>query len=724
MGFDITEVDLTGGAAKNASIRQIIADIFNVKVHVLENSGDPVSIGMALNAGKAYHNKTLGQPVSWTDAVKGLVVFKDEPTTPNSDNVRVYQSYLPKFGEMVIGAGNKGLSAAMMTDTLVENGWMFYNGEEFLPQEVLLAIQDILDDLGKKSIEGLKMLSVPRARDDRNQRAKRFMLTVAVKELGLISIHLSSGTKAVSGGTEVVSGGIEAFVYGVEPEKIEPLKNWLEVEKRLANETAEFERNFAPGSANHAMRAIHLQAHPPENGINGLFRNLTTLKKERHNASILIRYVDSNGHAGEMSFHPGSQNAYIFTQLQIRRALSGVFSSTIGANGVIEVSAPKTNVVGASKAMTTTLPQFLGFDLTKQKEVASALLEENRQELLEGLKKMAKGLRKSPDQQSLVYHALEILANHGQDHLVSRAMTADRIKGIVENFLHELDVEYNFAVEVEDFRDGKFLVTVTQTDLKPVKLLHSTFSDSYNSDRLRRIFSSNAVSILNINNNDFSVQLLISEAGAVSDNVLPKRRGYRPAWEVGYADNEANAAMVTAEVTRDPDDIYILRIREGDEVLVDLTINDALRAIGDTKESIRLAKEIEQRKPSPSGEIIILKKGLNSQIVPYYFGFDRSFSHKGTWRISQNALPHFEQWLDGLEQDVKRVAPSQAMTHQGGIDLTSRHLNMESSGQKINITFDPAMIAQFKRGDFSGVRIQILDVVPINLMPLLGLKED
>jgi hypothetical protein len=58
----------------------------------------------------------------------------------------------------------------------------------------------------------------------------------------------------------------------------------------------------------------------------------------------------------------------------------------------------------------------------------------------------------------------------------------------------------------------------------------------------------------------------------------------------------------------------------------------------------------------------------------------------------------------------------------GGIDLASKHLNMESSGQKVNITFDPAMIAQFKRGDFSGVRIQILDVTPVSLMPLLGLK--
>ena len=64
------------------------------------------------------------------------------------------------------------------------------------------------------------------------------------------------------------------------------------------------------------------------------------------------------------------------------------------------------------------------------------------------------------------------------------------------------------------------------------------------------------------------------------------------------------------------------------------------------------------------------------------------------------------------------------LTVPGGIDLNSKNLNIETSGQKVNITFDPAMIAQFRRGDFSGVQIQILDVVPISLMPLLGLKED
>ena len=70
------------------------------------------------------------------------------------------------------------------------------------------------------------------------------------------------------------------------------------------------------------------------------------------------------------------------------------------------------------------------------------------------------------------------------------------------------------------------------------------------------------------------------------------------------------------------------------------------------------------------------------------------------------------------------LAPKEAQVVPGGIDLASRHLNMESSGQGVNITFDPLMIEQFKRGEFSGVRIQIIDVVPVDLMPLLGLKEE
>jgi len=59
----------------------------------------------------------------------------------------------------------------------------------------------------------------------------------------------------------------------------------------------------------------------------------------------------------------------------------------------------------------------------------------------------------------------------------------------------------------------------------------------------------------------------------------------------------------------------------------------------------------------------------------------------------------------------------------GGINLSSKNLYMESEGDKVNIAFNPAMIAQFKRGDFSGIKVNILETVPVNVMQVLGLKK-
>jgi len=91
--------------------------------------------------------------------------------------------------------------------------------------------------------------------------------------------------------------------------------------------------------------------------------------------------------------------------------------------------------------------------------------------------------------------------------------------------------------------------------------------------------------------------------------------------------------------------------------------------------------------------------------------------------FNDRAMTSFpDEELDTLGNDRAVTANIQPW-ERGGIDLNSRTLNMESVGQKVNITFDPAMIEQFKRGDFTGVRIQILDVAPVNLGPLLGLNE-
>jgi len=84
------------------------------------------------------------------------------------------------------------------------------------------------------------------------------------------------------------------------------------------------------------------------------------------------------------------------------------------------------------------------------------------------------------------------------------------------------------------------------------------------------------------------------------------------------------------------------------------------------------------------------------------------------------------QTVHGLKEvEVYTFSPAgdkAALVEPGGIDLNSRNLKIDAEGQKVDITFNPAMIAQFRRGDFSGVRIKILDVVRVNLLPLLGLK--
>lgn len=60
----------------------------------------------------------------------------------------------------------------------------------------------------------------------------------------------------------------------------------------------------------------------------------------------------------------------------------------------------------------------------------------------------------------------------------------------------------------------------------------------------------------------------------------------------------------------------------------------------------------------------------------------------------------------------------------GGIDLNARHMNMDVSGEKVDIHFDKAMMAQFKSGDFSGVRPVIMSITPLaSIWPLLGMKE-
>ncbi|GEM_PF-3341196 len=73
--------------------------------------------------------------------------------------------------------------------------------------------------------------------------------------------------------------------------------------------------------------------------------------------------------------------------------------------------------------------------------------------------------------------------------------------------------------------------------------------------------------------------------------------------------------------------------------------------------------------------------------------------------------------------DAQRTPFTQAV--DGGIDINGKNLNLDVAreGQGIEMKLNPVMVAQFQRGDFSGVVPVILKVTPIaSPLPLLGLR--
>jgi len=71
----------------------------------------------------------------------------------------------------------------------------------------------------------------------------------------------------------------------------------------------------------------------------------------------------------------------------------------------------------------------------------------------------------------------------------------------------------------------------------------------------------------------------------------------------------------------------------------------------------------------------------------------------------------------GIRRDAAMANPT------GGIDLNSQHMQMDVNGETINLKFDPAMFAQFQRGDFSGVVPVIIQITPIqDPLALLGVN--
>jgi len=69
------------------------------------------------------------------------------------------------------------------------------------------------------------------------------------------------------------------------------------------------------------------------------------------------------------------------------------------------------------------------------------------------------------------------------------------------------------------------------------------------------------------------------------------------------------------------------------------------------------------------------------------------------------------------------VSLDKAMNDLGGISLNAKNMGLDitKEGQGIDMKFDPAMIAEFQRGDFSGIVPVIIRITPLrSALPLLG----
>jgi hypothetical protein len=79
-----------------------------------------------------------------------------------------------------------------------------------------------------------------------------------------------------------------------------------------------------------------------------------------------------------------------------------------------------------------------------------------------------------------------------------------------------------------------------------------------------------------------------------------------------------------------------------------------------------------------------------------------------------------------FSQDAAAGVVETEKWNQGGIDLNAQKmgLDVEKQGQGVEMNFDPAMIEEFKRGDFTGVEGVILRIVPLkSALPMLGLED-
>jgi sugar (pentulose or hexulose) kinase len=111
MSVSIDAIHATGGAAANTQILQIMADVFGAEVQRF-NVGNSAALGAAIRAFHAVHLHGV-QPLSWDDAVAGLVCPRDSNRImPDRHRHEMYRSLMrayETFEARALGGPNSGV---------------------------------------------------------------------------------------------------------------------------------------------------------------------------------------------------------------------------------------------------------------------------------------------------------------------------------------------------------------------------------------------------------------------------------------------------------------------------------------------------------------------------------------------------------------------------------------------------------------------------------------
>jgi CheY-like chemotaxis protein len=149
---------------------------------------------------------------------------------------------------------------------------------------------------------------------------------------------------------------------------------------------------------------------------------------------------------------------------------------------------------------------------------------------------------------------------------------------------------------------------------------------------------------------------------------------------------------------------------------VELVLAD-LTSIGDPKQADSFAKFV--RAASPSTKVLFQAVGSAVNWPSEFSGFPVLVIRDG-----RAASATIEKATELLSEDLQRDVVRDNAQANGGIDLNAGNMSMSQQGDAAEFRFDPTVVEQFKRGDFTGVTPVILNITPIqSLAPLLGMES-